>query len=408
MAFAEEWLKGLPAASKAIEDCERRDRKERRVLGESVGPLAHAASSWRETEGYYKSYERGLIHWSARGGPQVATGEIGEYHIAHGGSGSRLGFPLSPEFDAIQSQFKTDGKGQRFESSSDYSKAMCERLSLTCGGTVYWSKYGAHATWGGIGEYYEHEGGTGGPLGFPITEVVDVGAVERVAGDGAAGWRQRFEGGTVYYSDKTQAVMVPAYVAEHLENHRVPGPLGFPVSPQMRATPNEHYRTEGSFQRFEGQVDYPGEIVDHWSDREGPGGATIYTSDAYGTHCVGWGNGVRYEKLGGTSGWLGFPRSDEIDARTSEDEPWCTIQEFEGGVIFFKPEYGSAPVSGSIMEYLSQHGGLRQRLGFPVKEARSLVSRDDELVQFFERGIVTIRNGTIEAWLHLENLANEI
>jgi uncharacterized protein with LGFP repeats len=297
---------------------------------------------------------------------------------------------------APSSPFETDGQYQRFECHWDYGPETCQRLGVVCGATVYWSKHGVNATGGGIGEYYETIGGTNGPLGFPVSDEVEVGPTKRKAGDGATGSCQRFEGGTVYWSEKTKAVAVHSPVADYHDRH---AGLGFPVSPMIKAATNEHYGTKGHFQRFEAREDYPEDILNSWSDSEGAGGATIYTSDAHGTYCVGWGNGIFYERLGGTSSWLGFPKSDETDARTSEDEPRSTIQEFEGGAIFYKHGYGSVPVSGAIMEYLSQHGGLRQRLGFPVKKARSLVSGDDEQVQFFEHGIVTIRNGVTEGWV---------
>jgi hypothetical protein len=38
------------------------------------------------------------------------------------------------------------------------------------------------------------------------------------------------------------------------------------------------------------------------------------------------------------------------------------------GKIFSKAEYGSVAVRRAIMDYLSQNGGLQQRIGFPVQE----------------------------------------
>ena len=401
IASAPAWLAELPAAAEAIAD---RGDGVRAALGEDAGRLAHASPSMQETQGYYQSFKNGLIHWSARGGAQATTGEIAEYHNSRGGSGGRLGFPLTPEMPAQPSPFKTDGSYQRFESSSDYGQEICERLGLACGGTVYRSRHGAHATWGGIGEYYELNYGTSGDLGFPVTDEIEVGPSQREAGGGTTGWCQRFEGGAIYYNEKTKgAVAVPSHIADYHDSHGgVTSPRGFPVSPQLEAKESP-YGTTGYLQRFEGTWDYPGDIVDHWLDGEGPGGATIYSSEAHGIYCVGWGNGLLYERLGGTGSWLGFPKSDETDARTSKDEPWCTAQEFEGGTIFFKAKCGSVTVSRAIMESLSQHDGLRQRLGFPVKEERPLASGDDERVQFFEHGVVTVRNGMIEAWLRAED-----
>lgn len=389
-------LELLPQAAEAIAEYEDTGIPE---LGEPTGGIALASESPQRTRGYYQNFQDGQIHWSVRGGVQPTRGANAVYHIGLGGSGSRLGFPLTPDMPTRRSPFGTDGSYQRFESSWNYDDEICERLGLQCGATVYWCEaYGAHATWGGIGEYYETNGGTGGPLGFPTSDETDVGPSRREAGPGTVGWSQRFEGGTVYYTDKMKAIIVPSPIAEHHDGHGgVTGSLGFPVSPELPAaeSPNE---TAGRFQRFEAIRDYPRDIVDRWSDAEGQGGVTIYISEAHGAHCVGWGNGRLYEKLGGSGSWLGFPLSDEIRINTSGSEPRGTIQEFEGGSIYFKKKYGSVPVTRQITDFLKQHEELGQRLGFPVKEERPLDPERKEIVQFFEHGVVTIRTGMIEAW----------
>ncbi len=398
-------LEAVPDAAQAIEELERKERvkgraKPDRALGESTGRLERASVSPQGTEGYYQSFENGHIHWSVRGGAQVTRGSRARYHTDLGGSGGPLGFPLTPPTAAGRSPapFNTEGSLQRFEGQRDYPPEVREHIG-ECGATVYWSaKHGPHATWGSIGARYELEGGTSGWLGFPVSDEAEAGPSHRNSGAGTAGWCQRFEGGVIYYSAKTKAVAVPSGIADyHQSRHGAASSRGFPVSRALEAA-ESRYGTTGQYQRFEGTEDYPEDILKHWTDDEGPGGATIYTSDAHGTYCVGWGNGVLYERLGGTGSWLGFPESDETDARTSPDEPWCTIQEFEGGAIFFKAEHGSVTVTSGVMDYLAR-SGLRQRMGFPVRRDNPLAAEDDEPVQFFEYGVVTIRKGKIEAWL---------
>lgn len=397
IASAPPLLRSLPDAADAISQYERSNRAR---LGESVGSMARADASKCGTEGYYRAYRKGRVYWTSRGGAQATWGEIGERHIAMGGSGSQIGFPLTSERPAQESPFRTSGVFQRFESGWNYPDEICRELGMAFGASIYWSRqHGAHVTWGGIGEYYEDNGGTGGPLGFPITDELKVEPCERKNGDGADGWLQRFEGGVVYWSEKTGAIVVPSPIAECFKRQRG---LGFPVTPVVRAAANEEYGTEGFYQRFEAWEDYQ-DILPNWSE---PGGATIYTTDKYGAYCVAWGVGAFYEKLGGTSGFLGFPCSDETGARASEDEPWSVIQEFEGGAIFWKQGYHSVSVSRPIMNHFSQHDSLRQRLGFPVKEAiRIDFDNDDGMIQFFEQGVVTVRGQVIEAWLRPEDLA---
>jgi hypothetical protein len=404
MASAAEWLKDLPAAADAIEHCQDSQPD---LLGENIGPLTHVKSFKRGTDGYYQSFENGQIHWTARGGAQAMTGPIAACHIVSGGSGSRLGFPLAPEMDAQQSPFTTDGKLQRFEFQRDYGPELCKSAGLTFGATVYWSDaHGAHITWGGIGGYFERLGGTSSWLGFPTSDELKAGPSRR-DGPGTSGWRQRFEGGAIYYSQKTRGVAVRAHVAEYLESHGgVSNRRGFPVSPEMEAA-NSPYGTKGRMQRFEGAWDYPNDIVSQWSAKERPGGATLYTSETYGTCCVGWGIGIVYERLGGTSSWLGFPMSDANDARKSKNEPGRSVQEFEGGAIFWSEElHHPVPVSRTILEYLSEHDGLQERIGFPIEHEVSLEAGNSKRVQFFEHGLVTVRNGAIETWLRPDDLGN--
>ena len=404
-------LARLPEAAEAIANLEDA-MPSGQELGRRSGPLGLAAASRRGTQGFYQNFTRGQIHWSERAGAQPTRGAIGAYYLARHGTHSRLGFPLTAELPAGRSPFGTDGCYQRFEFTRSYRPSTCSILGIECGATVYWcEQYGAHATWGGIGEHYERQQGTVGPLGFPVDEEVKAGPSERSSGPGTVGWRQRFEGGVVYYSEKTKAVVVPAAVAAHHDKHGgVTGPLGFPVSSEFPAAESP-FGTTGRIQRFEAMWDYPEDITAAWADFTGPAGATVYVSEAHGVHCVGWGNGQLHEKLGGAGGWLGYPRSDETDARASESEPWCTIQEFEGGAIFYKEGHGSVPVPGATLEFITSRDGLQEKLGFPVTAENVLTggttpghhpgtanpAADRE--QFFEHGVVTVRNGVMEAWL---------
>lgn len=397
MSSPPDWLKDLPDAADAIE---KRERELRAKLGRSTGPLLHSASRAR-THGYLQNYEHGQIHWSRLGGAQATRGSIGKRHRALGGvSDGPLGFPVTAEADAQPSAVSgTRGRLQRFESAASYRRDVCEAAGVPFGATIYWSaEHAAHPTWDAIGEYYEAEHGTGGWLGFPVSGEIEAGPSGRDDGKGTTGMYQRFEGGSVYYSRKTSVIAVPVPIADHLERHHrgVTGALGFPVSPRMQAG-SSPYGTEGHYQRFEGKWDYPQDILSCWTSRERPGGATIYTSEDHGTHCVGWGNGILYERLVGTTSWLGFPKSDETTVPASGNEPQHTIQEFEGGAIYYTPEHDSVTVPRASMDYLTEHPGIRQQLGVPVKRPQD--SAPDAPVQFFEHGVITNNDGQIDAWV---------
>ena len=389
-----EWLGQVPDAAAAVRRCANRAAGR---LDGIVEPFHYAGESQPGGVHFRQDHQRGKVFWTVHGGTQVAIGKIGDCRDSHAGA---LGFPVAPEADA-----PLGGRLQRFEGNCDYGPQACKQAGLQrFGGTVYWSgepEAPAHGTWGTIGEFYELARGPAGELGYPISDETKVGPSKR----GTRGARQQFKGGTVYCAEDAEATFVRLPVARHHEGeHRGPaGALGFPVSPELEAAPSpQPYGTTGRFQRFEGLWNYPDGILEHWSDRERPGGATIYTS-AHGTYCVGWGNGVLYERLGGTGSWLGFPKSDEKKQRPlSNGKLQYTVQEFEGGEIIHDPGQGRNGVSVAVpratMEYLDRHAGLRERLGLPL--SRPLTSSTaDEPVQFFENGVVVLRDGNPEAYL---------
>lgn len=390
---AEDWLKVLPTAAEEAERCERANRS---ILGDSVGSLSPVHSRMG-TRGYYQNYERGQIHWSLTGRAQATAGAIGKRYAEIGSGGGWLGFPGTAEADAKPNRiFGTTGRYQRFAFHRRYGRNLPKGTEVPFGATIYWSEeHGAHATSGSIDEYYESQNGTAGWLGFPISDAMRVGPSHRDDGKGTHGVRQRFQGGIVYFCDKVGAIGVSAQFAEHHENKHsgVTSSLGFPVSPVLPATESQ-YGTSGYLQRFEGRWDYGSDIVGKWSKSEKPGGATIYMSAAHGAYCVGWGNGTLYERLGATGSWLGFPTSDE-ERRTGARGP--SIQTFEGGAIYYTDTHDSVTVPAATLDYLGSHPGLAEQLGVPVR--RDPGSRPEEPVQFFENGVVTIRDGVIEAWV---------
>ena len=405
------WLEQLPDAEEAIARCGD-------GLGAVTRRLCRAARSQLGTEGYVQCYADGYVHWSARGGACVTRDEIRDYHNSHGGSGGPLGVPVAGEFELgelIGGPFGTTGKLQRFEGNREYRQEAWEPAGLRFAGAVYWSQYGAHGTWGSIGECYELAGGPGGWLGFPISDEI----LARHDSSGTDGCYQQFEGGNIYCAAGAKAFAAPELVVDYHEDHGgISGAMGFPVSPYLAAAKSPApYQTSGWFQRFCWVWPYDASILDGWADVEGASGGTLYASDANDVYSVSGGIGILFEKLGGTSSWLGFPQSDETDARHSDHEPWCCFQDFEGGMIFWKEEYGAVAVSGSVMQLLDTDPDLREELGFPVAARHSLVSEDVDHrpdtaeqpqaaaneVQFFERGIVTIRNGVSEAWLRYRN-----
>jgi LGFP repeat-containing protein len=363
----------LESFPQAVEEISKARKKTPRV-GEGTGSIVRAWESKRGTRGFCRSYMDGRIYWSSNGGANASYGAINAYYDAHSGSGGELGFPLSPEGRAQPGGSslagevrKTEGRYQRFEGPSDYSEK-------TFGATVYWcEEFGAHGTSGPIGELYELNHGTGGWLGFPVEDEAQV-----KSRSGAHALRQRFQGGVIYYRDKTGAILVPYPIAAcHNWDRRVDD-TRLPEGQREDVEAANSSGTKGYRQRFERKV-------------------TVYES-VRGVYIVGWGNLSCYNQLGGPASWLGFPKSEEELTRRSDEEPHSSVQEFEGGAIFYKDGYGSVPIPNTVLESLAEHS-LRERIGFPVSEDYSLAGSPADRIYFFENGIVTVREGVAEPWL---------
>ncbi|MFY1599062.1 hypothetical protein [Micromonospora sp. WMMD737] len=391
-------------------------------LPEAVEAMAHCQDRWREVfdahrqaihrcgpsqghgyRGFTQRFANGAICWSAATGAQPTTWAIAAHHDSLGGCAGRLGFPLAPMEKALPSPSGTLGTLQRFEGSFDYGDGTRARQHAADGAAIYWApQHGAHAVWGRIGEFHENRGGTAGDLGFPTTDETAVGPSR--SGAGARGWRQRFEGGTVYFTPETGAVRVPTEIADyHDDEGDVSGVLGFPRSPVTQAADSPQ-GTSGRFQRFEGEWDYPPDVADRLLGLEHGGGATVYWSREHGAHTVRAGNGLCYEQLGGTASWLGFPVSDEQDVQSTSGDRG-TAQTFQGGIIFYTETHGSLPVSDPVLQAVAASVPptvastwahlIVDAIGFPVS-AEQLVG--PSRVQLFQRGVVTTDDDRIEVW----------
>jgi hypothetical protein len=352
-------------------------------VGKATGWIARAWEPKRGTRGFCGEYENGRVYWSRSGEAYACYGEINEYYDNHRGSGGALGFPLSAEDSAEPwalpvggEASRTEGRYQRFEGPSDYGDEACARSNggLKYGATVYWcDDFGSHAALGRIGEFYELNDGTGGWLGFPVEDEVQV---KSKAGTKAV--RQRFQGGVIYYRSIVGTIAVPYPIAACHNWDRRDDDTRLPEGPREEVDAGSSSGTRGYRQRFERSV-------------------TVYES-VHGVHIVGWGIRSGYDKLGGPSGWLGFPKSEEAQTQLSAEGPVATVQEFEGGAIYYRDTFGPISIPRSVRESIAEHG-LWERIGFPVEKQYSLGSGPDDRIYFFEHGLVTVRNGVAELWL---------
>lgn len=217
----------------------------------------------------------GRVFWSQDTGAHAVVGAIGAAYQAEDGPEGPLGLPVSGETTT------PDGEG---------------RYTQFQNGVIYWSpSTGAHAIRGAVLDMWSDQGSERGDLGYPTSD--------EVSNPNKPGVVQRFQGGTVYWSDSTgphvvEGAILTAYREAGAENSE----LGYPTTDEISLTRN------GAFTRFEGGAIY-------WSSRTGahvvPQGPVF---DAWGT--------VDYER-----GHLGYPTSGLETTREGQ------VMEFEGGTI---------------------------------------------------------------------------
>lgn len=171
-------------------------------------------------------------------------------------------------------------------------------------GFIFWREpLGAHAVHGPIAERYDTEGRESGPLGYPTSDVRDV-------GDRRGRWA-RFEHGAIYVTDGTGAYALHGAVLTRYRRDDGPrGWLGYPTSSVEGVADGR-----GQVARFEGGVIYWGETTGAWALH---GGIL-----------------ERYRQEGGPAGALGLPTSDVRSV-------FAGVQRasFEGGVIEHEPTTG--------------------------------------------------------------------
>jgi uncharacterized protein with LGFP repeats len=249
--------------------------------------------------GKMRPYEKGNIYWSAATGAHFVWGGNLSRYLAFGGP-AVLGFPTADEV-GIPGGARADFQG----------------------GKIFWSPgTGSHALIGGILARYEELGGPA-PLGFPVTDEVQV----------AGGARVTFERGSLLWSGATGVHLVIGGIQAKYDAYGGPAALGFPVTDEVAVA-------DGARSTFTG--------------------GSVFWSGATGAHAVIGGILARYDQLGGPPG-LGFPTTDEVGmaggARVS----------FQRGAILWSGGTGAKYVIGGILAKYDAYGGAA-RLGFPVTD----------------------------------------
>lgn len=230
---------------------------------------------YQVTNGSAQDFKGGRMFWSQATGAHAVAGAIGGTYQATAGPGGPLGLPTAAE------QPLPDGQG---------------RFQTFQGGSVYWTpQTGAQVIRGAILAEWERQGFERGPAGYPTGPEAKTPNKDGVV--------QGFQGGPMYFSDKTgahraQGLILGKYAQMGFENSW----LGFPAAEEQPT------KDLGRYSKFEGGNIYWSPLSGAWAVRNGP------IMDAWG-------------QQGFENGKLGYPISDEFPV------PGGVQQNFQTGFV---------------------------------------------------------------------------
>jgi hypothetical protein len=339
------WLEPLPEAAVATASHATKLKWGRQG---KIGLLEHLSSS--DTEGYMRDCASGAVFWTSAYGVQSVTGSMDKLHKTE--SLDCLGFPISPQGRAEKSPYGTEGIFQEFEQATIFSSSLGTYSVLT-----------EH-----VMSAYECEGRSGGRLGFPRAKLF---FLEYLL-------VQLFEGGVICetYIDVDDACAVFNDVEECLNGI---GGLSrwLPLTPERigkASPPRDPYR------------------VQHFGESSGEM-LTVYSSAKHGAHCVRGKIKEYYDQNKAAASLLGLPVAEAAGNLQG------SIQRFEFGTVFDRQERETLAVSSGIIDAFGGDGEIPIQLGWPTSEELPIGSDESGCIQFFEGGVVTLRDGKHEVWL---------
>ncbi|SFT42794.1 Uncharacterized conserved protein, contains LGFP repeats [Geodermatophilus amargosae] len=179
------------------------------------------------------------------------------------------------------------------------------------------------------------------------------------------GCYQIFARGAIYWTPATGAhplrgAIYDSWAARGREN----GPLGYPISAEAATGDGA-----GAYQLFQG------------------GG--VYWTAGTGALPVRGGIRAAWDREGRDNGALGFPTSDEKPVGDGVG----TLQEFQGGTVYYTDATGAAPVRGAIRAVWGSGGGVTGPLRYPTTP-EVVASDRSGVVQRFQGGVMAYSDGT--------------
>jgi hypothetical protein len=290
-----------------------------------------------KNNGCYQVFTNGTIYWSQATGSQVVRGGIKDKWISLGFENGSLGYPATGELRAadgsVYQKFQngminwTATNGARsftiplYTTWSNYNgekgffgkpltDSICGLKNNGCyqlfkNGTLYWTaETGAQTVHGGIKDKWISAGFENGKLGYPTSGEISA----------PGGVRQKFQGGTIFWSTKAGAVQFKNELYTTWSNYNgEKGFFGKPLTDSICGLKNN-----GCYQLFKN--------------------GTLYWTAETGAQTVHGGIKDKWISAGFENGKLGYPTSGEIPSGNG------VYQTFQGGRINWTASSGATIV----------------------------------------------------------------
>ncbi len=284
--------------------------------------------------GFGQNFAGGKIFFTPQTGAHIMSGAILEKYEALGGPTGDLGFPTIDE-----------GPGRAADSRNVTFNAPDNPVIFWTPGT------GARVVRGAINSAWDALGGSAGVLGVPADD-------ETTDGDVVS---QKFTGGQISWDRKTRAfTTTPPELAAQLGAVQVPSDAASAIAAARRAAGGEL----GPLGAEDG--------AQYAIGADGVGqnyaGGKIFYSPQTGANVVTGQILAKYESVGGPTGDLGFPTASEADGGLAPQSAVVPFAADDKPVIFWTPDFGAVIVRGAMNAAWQKLGGATGELGAPKSD----------------------------------------
>lgn len=304
--------------------------------GGDTGPLGpRSGDVYPIGAGFAQNFASGKVFFTPATGAHAMQGAILEKYEALGGpADSDLGFPTIDE-----------GPGRAPDSRNTTFSAADNPV-------IFWTPAtGARVVRGPINAAWDKLGGSSGVLGVPTEdETYDASTVS-----------QKFSGGEISYDSQSKTfTTVPPGLAGQLADLSIPDDPVTAINAARRAAGGPL----GPLGAAEGE---PYEIGDAGMGQNFVNGTIFYSPDT-GANVVTGQVLAKYESVGGPEGDLGFPITSEEDGGLAPASRLSRFAASDKPVIFWTPDHGAVIVRGAINAAWDKLGGATGELGAPVTD----------------------------------------